>query len=261
MTRELAVLLSVGRHPASGRPRMAPADARALELALRLAGSSVTAVHAGDPDTSVLRDYLGMGLRRLTVLEVAAEANPVPALIAHMRVLAPPLLLTGVRAEGGEDSGLVPYLVAEALGHTIASDIVDLELSGDRAELLQALPRGRRRRLAAALPLVATVGMAAPMPRQSAYGRARRGEIVRLSATAPPDADRINWIERPARPRPRRLRVGTGGTVAERLAAVSQAGTGRGRVLHEPPPEDAARAILDYLVAEGIVTPDARPKP
>jgi electron transfer flavoprotein beta subunit len=102
--------------------------------------------------------------------------------------------------------------------------------------------------------------MAASKPRQSAYGRARRGEIARLPAAAPPDDDRRNWVERPARPRPRRLRLGTGGAVAERLAAVTQAGSGGGRLLIDPPPEAAAQAILDYLVAEGLLTPDARPK-
>jgi electron transfer flavoprotein alpha/beta subunit len=50
MPLDVAVLLSVGRHPASGRSRRADLDARALELALRL-GNSVRlhAIHAGDP--------------------------------------------------------------------------------------------------------------------------------------------------------------------------------------------------------------------
>jgi electron transfer flavoprotein beta subunit len=45
---KVAVLLSVGRHPASGRTRRAPLDARALELALRLPDADISAVHAGD---------------------------------------------------------------------------------------------------------------------------------------------------------------------------------------------------------------------
>src|SRR5690349_249452 len=90
---DVAVLLSIGSHPASGRPRRAPLDAQALELALRLTESGQTArihaLHAGNPDEPSLRDYLGMGLDRLEVLETAPGADPVPALIARLRELAP----------------------------------------------------------------------------------------------------------------------------------------------------------------------------
>jgi len=66
---DIAVLLSVGRHPASGRARRADLDARALELALGLADTArVHAIHAGDPQEPALREYLGMGIGRLTVL-------------------------------------------------------------------------------------------------------------------------------------------------------------------------------------------------
>ena len=40
MTIAIAVLVSVGRHPASGRARRADRDARAIELALRLSPSA-----------------------------------------------------------------------------------------------------------------------------------------------------------------------------------------------------------------------------
>src|SRR3546814_3084991 len=45
------------------------------------------------------------------------------------------------------------------------------------ALVLQALPRGQRRRLKVRLPFLATVDNAAPKPRQSAYGPARRGAL------------------------------------------------------------------------------------
>ena len=63
MAIDVAVLLSVGRHPASLRNRAAAADARALELALRLGdGVRIRALHAGDPAEPALRDYLAMGI-------------------------------------------------------------------------------------------------------------------------------------------------------------------------------------------------------
>ena len=42
-------LVSVGRHPQSGRARRAEQDGRAVELGLKLAGKNLTVVHAGNP--------------------------------------------------------------------------------------------------------------------------------------------------------------------------------------------------------------------
>ena len=159
---DIAVLLSVGSHPASGRARRAPLDAQALELALRLTESGQTAtrihaLHAGNPAEPALRDYLGMGLDRLEVLETAPGADPVPALTARLRELAPALILAGSVAEGGEDSGMVPYLIAQALNRTLVPDIVGIDVTDAEAALTQALPRGQRRLVTASPPLVATL--------------------------------------------------------------------------------------------------------
>ena len=151
---EIAVLLSVGSHPASGRARRAPLDAQALELALRLtesgqAATRIHALHAGNPSEPALRDYLGMGLDRLEVLETAPGADPVPALTARLRDLSPALILAGSVAEGGEDSGMVPYLIAQALNRTLVPDIVGIDFTDAEAALTQALPRGQRRLITA----------------------------------------------------------------------------------------------------------------
>jgi len=250
----IAVLVSVGRHPASGRARRADRDARALELALRLSPSArPLVIHAGDPREPALRDYLGMGIESLTVLDLPADADPVPALVEHLKKARPRLVLAGAGAEAGEGSGVVPYAVAAALDAAIAADIADVALAGDRLDLLQALPRGRRRRLSAALPAVVTVGSAAPPARPFAFGPARRGRIEVIKAAAAPDAERAGWRLRPARARPKRLKVASGGGAAERLRAATEVAAGRGRLLVDPPPAEAARAIWDYLLAEGIV--------
>jgi electron transfer flavoprotein beta subunit len=68
-----------------------------------------------------------------------------------------------------------------------------------------------------------------------------------------PDAERPAWELRPARVRPKRLNVASGGSAAERLRAATEIAAGRGRLLVDPPPADAARAIWDYLRDEGIV--------
>ena len=91
---DIAVLLSIGSHPASGRARRGPLDAQALELALRLVeaghATRIHALHAGNPAEPALRDYLGMGLDRLEVLETAPGADPVPALTAACAACLPP---------------------------------------------------------------------------------------------------------------------------------------------------------------------------
>ena len=238
MALDVAVLLSIGRHPTSGRSRRADLDSRALELALRLGpGVRLHAIHAGDPQEPALADYLGMGLHSLTVLKQPCDGDVLPALASHLAALKPGLILTGNNAEIGEGSGMLPYLLAREM-----------------KAALQALPRGRRRRLSAGLPALLTIDRAAPSARQSAFARARAGKLVVLDvpAVAGPKSD---VREVPARPKPKRLKLATGGSAAERLRAATEMQAGRGQLLLNPAPEEAARAIFDYLVKEGILSP------
>jgi electron transfer flavoprotein beta subunit len=257
MTLDVAVLVSRGRHPASGRARRADADARALELAMCLDPASVDVVHAGDANEAALADYLGMGIERLTVLAQSADADPMPSLVAYLEERRPALVLAGTRAERGECSGFVPYAVAEALGYGLAPGIVGMTPVDHRVELLQALPRGQRRVISAALPLVVTVDRSAPMPRQVAYVAARRGDISVVRCDEVADDERLAWERRPARRRGRRLVAAQASSAAERLAAVSEMRAGEGRLMADSAPAEAARAIRDYLVDEGIL--DAGP--
>lgn len=251
---EIAVLVSLGRHPVSGRPRRAPLDARAVELGLGLAGPALRVIHAGDPKAPALRDYLGMGLERLTVLALPAEADPLPALAGHLAEQPPDILLTGQLAESGEDSGLLPYLLAERLGWPVVGQVAEISIDGGRGRVLQGLPRGRRRALAVPLPFVAAVGGAAPAPRQSAYGPARRGRIEVIEAEKIVDQARQSWTWQPARPRPKRLKVVKGASAAERLAAATTTASGGGQVLSGLSAEQAAEQIYAYLAEEGLLT-------
>ena len=250
---KVAVLLSVGQHPASGRARRAPLDARALELALRLPDAELHAVHAGDASQAPLRDYLGMGLERLTVLAMPSGSDPFPALAAHLAALAPDIVFAGSHAEGGEDSGMLPYLIGQALGHAIVADVAEVSVVDGRASLTQALPRGRRRLIETRLPVVAIVNAAAPEPRQSAFARARRGIVERIAADAPADAFLGACEIRPWRPRPKRMRMPTGGSALDRLKAMTETKSGAGTLLIQPPAEEAARAIYDYLLEKRLI--------
>jgi electron transfer flavoprotein beta subunit len=257
MAIDVAVLLSIGRHPASGRSRRADCDARALELALRLDETvRLHAIHAGDPNEPALADYLGMGLVSLTVLSQPAGADVLPALVEHLAGLKPALVLTGGTAETGEGSGLLPYLIARTLGAALLPAIAELSLAGNAIAALQALPRGRRRRLTAPLPCVATVDHAASAARQSAFAPARRGRVDVIDLPAGPlflgDAREI-----PARAKPKRLKIVTGISAADRLRAATEIQAGRGQLIVHPPADKAAETIFEYLVDEGILAAPA----
>lgn len=261
MTRpEVVVLVSCGRHPVSGRPRRPPGDARAVELGLRLAGPhGLQIVHAGDPDDPALRDYLGMGLPELQVLETPAAADVAPVLGHWLLQAAAGLVLTGNRAECGPGSGCLPYSLARHTGAVIADGVVALTPEADGYRLIQALPGGRRRALRAAAPLLAVVSPAAPAPRPVAFGPARRGRIrVRAPAVAAPPEPVVT--RRPARQGPRRLRVLRGLSAEERMRAASGGGNDRhGRLYSGMSAAEAARLIHQQLIAWGVLDATTAP--
>jgi electron transfer flavoprotein beta subunit len=122
--------------------------------------------------------------------------------------------------------------------------------------VVQALPGGRRRRLAVPLPFVASVGAAGPAPRLSAFAKARRGRVTVQPADAARDP-RHDWPVRPARTRPRRIAApAASGNAASRLDAILGAGRGAAsdsKALVDLTPDAAAGAILDFLTREGLL--------
>lgn len=270
-TLRVLVLVSVGCHPVSGRTCRASLDAQALELALGIPGAQVDVVHVGDPTEPALREYLGMGPAQLTVLGSAEPAtDALSQLVPYICQHAPDLVLCGERAEWGEASGMVPYLLAEQLGCPLLPHIVALEAQAgeeatDALKLTQALPRGQRRQLAVAAPAVVTVSSAAPAARQSAFVRARDGEIHCPAVTreitdiARSEADGLarepaSWPQRPAKKRPKPLKVHHGKSAAERMkAAIAVTTRQEGQVLEGGSPQQAAAAILALLRQKGVV--------
>jgi electron transfer flavoprotein beta subunit len=193
-----------------------------------------------------------MGLERLTVLEIAPDADPLPALTAHALATAPDLILCGAQGDVGEASGFLPYALAQAIAAPIAPGICGVTFEARQARLVQALPRGRRRSLAVIPPLVATVGPGAPDPRPSAFARARRGrlEVIPDIAGGPqPPRGEI----RPARQRPKALAGASGLTGEARLQALLEGPNRGGGVVEGLAAADAADRLLAYLVREGVI--------
>ncbi|MBJ9977043.1 electron transfer flavoprotein subunit beta [Pseudomonas sp. S75] len=255
MSTKVISLVSIGAHPSSGRARRAEQDSRAVELGLQLAGTDLQVVHAGNPAEQALRGYLGMGLEHLDVLEQPAGADVLGVLGDYLRDAGAQMVLTGSQAETGEGSGMLPFLLAEKLGWPLVVGLAEVEsIENGTAQVLQALPRGQRRRLKVRLPLLATVDNAAPKPRQSAFGPARRGVLAARDVTVVEDEVLEGDALQPARPRPKRLKVIKAKSGADRMkAATAKASGGGGKVLKDVSPQEGAEAILKLLVEEGVL--------
>jgi len=259
MKLNVMALVSIGLHPASHRPRRADHDARAVELGLQLAGSRLQVLHAGNSEEPALRSYLGMGLGpgRLTVLEQPTNADVLPTLAHYIEQSGDiHLVLTGSQAETGEGSGLLPFLLAEQLGWPLVTGLVEVEnIHNGWTQILQALPRGQRRRLDVRLPLVASVDGSAPTARQSAFGLARRrGHIGIRPLKSTPDTLLTTSTLQPAKQRPKRLKVIKAKTGADRMrAATAKLSGSSGKVLTGLSPPESAQAICKVLQEEGVL--------
>lgn len=248
-------LISVGKHPQSGRERRAEQDGRAVELGMNLASDNLTVLHAGDPQQQALRSYAGMGLKSIRVLQLDSAADAVVPLGNYLQQHGPDIVLTGIRAESGESSGMVPYQLAEQLGWPLVPRIADIvDVKDGVAEVLQALPRGQRRALKVRLPFVASVDNAAQEARQSAYGPASRALMDLQAVESATDDVRAAWEEAPARKRPKRLKVVKAKTAAERFKAATAKSQGDGgKVMKNEPAAEQAQAIFDLLIEEGVL--------
>ncbi|MDO6561936.1 electron transfer flavoprotein subunit beta [Amphritea sp. 1_MG-2023] len=254
----IATLVSVGKHPQSGRVRRADQDSRAVELGLRLTADNpagLTVLHAGDPAEPSLRSYAGMGLAAIKVLQLDPAADAVAPLGEQLQQCGADIVLTGVRAESGEGSGMLPYQLAEKLGWPIVPRVADIvAVQEGVAEVLQALPRGQRRAIKVRLPFIASIDTAAPAARQSAFGPAQRAEMRVSVIPAETDTVRQSWDEAVAKKRPKRLKVIKAKTAAERFkAATAKSQSEGGRIMKQEAVDEQAQAILDLLIEEGVL--------
>jgi electron transfer flavoprotein beta subunit len=246
---KIAVLVSVARHPVSGRPMRSAADAAALELACTLASpASLTVVHAGICEADELRDYLGLGAPAVELMKLSAGQDAVAVLAA--RLAGYDIVICGNRADGQDASGLFPYLLAERMRMPLVSDVLEATLQDRRLTLRQFLPKGLRRRLQAQTPVVLAVHPRAPQTRQFAYARAVAGRITEgrangLFATSAVPVWQSEAITR--RPRPLQAKVVQSGH-SRMLGAIGDSSGGRaGEVVKQGNAVEKAQVLLAYL--------------
>ncbi|CAB3789501.1 hypothetical protein LMG28614_02906 [Paraburkholderia ultramafica] len=261
---KIAVLVSVGRHPVSGTARYSRNDAAALTMALSLAkahDATLDVLHAGDPANPALQEYLALGARAVEVLEIAdtpaSQADAVALLAARLRGYD--LVLTGTRAEGAFDSGMLPYRVAHALEIALVGAAVDLSLRDGCAEVRQFMPKGVRRRVEVQLPALIAVHPLANAAPTYAYARLREGSVVRLAASQSAttsharNPDDHAWSVRPATAKPVRLAAAEKRSGHARMLSATTTESRGGSVVIEGSSVEKAQVILAYLREHQLV--------
>ena len=265
---KIAVLVSVGRHPVSGTARYSRNDAAALTIALSLAkthGATLDVLHAGDPSNPALREYLALGARTVEVLEVPTTPEWQGDAIAPLttRLRGYDLVLTGTRAEGAFDSGMLPYRIANALDMPLVGSAVDLTLRDGCAEVRQFMPKGLRRRVEVQLPALIAVHPMANTAPSYAYARLREGTIRPVAADTPgsPDAgspraaspDDLAWTTHPATAKPVRLAAAEKRSGHARMLSATTTESRGGSVVIEGSSVEKAQVILAYLREHQLV--------
>ena len=265
---KIAVLVSVGRHPVSGVARYSRNDAAALTIALTLAkthnathDATLDVLHAGDPSNPALQEYLALGARSVEVLQVARESelHADPASLLAARLQGYDLVLTGTRAEGAFDSGMLPYRLANALDMPLVGAAVDITLRDGCAQVRQFMPKGLRRRVEVQLPALIAVHPLANAAPSYAYARLREGTIragaARSAAGAAPatPADDRSWTIRAASAKPVRLAAAEKRSGHARMLSATTTESRGGSVVIEGSSVEKAQVILAYLREHQLV--------
>lgn len=247
---KIAALVSVGRNPVSGAARASRNDVLALDAARALT-AEVSVLHAGDPAAVALLDYLAYGAASVEVLALPPGTDALAPLV--QRLGGYDLVLCGQRAEAGEGSGMLPYLLAKALNMPVVTAALDLTLLGDEAEIVQFLPKGKRRVVRVALPAVIALHPLAPRSPRYVYASRRAGRLHTSPALVPSPLPASPWRAEPAIKKPLKLKPPeTRQGHARMVSAIASESKG-GAVVREGGATEKARAILEYLRANRLI--------
>ncbi len=262
------VLLSLAKHPLSGKEICSPNDLRALSLVTE-AFPDFSALHVGAPGHPALHTYLGYGIPALDVIKTEKTDETVHSLAEYLSKNKPALVVAGMRALGGIGSGLLPYMLAERLGYPLISGIVSIKESAGKLHCSQYLPKGRRRDFTVAPPLFVTVHPRAFQKIQYVWARQHKGEIREVSfnnsnPTGTRTADSAsfnsplsaNWHYAPAQKKRARLSVRSNRSGFERMQRAISLQTGGGNILKEGDARAKAQFVYNILKERKVCTSD-----
>ena len=254
MIKRIAALVSTAKHPSSGVARHCRNDSLAMAIGLNLAkqaSAHMQIMHAGKPGNPALADYLALGAMQIDVIET--ENNIVESLARRLQDTD--LILTGSRAESGDASGLLPYLLAEKLNLPLVAHALEVKLVADKAEILQFLPKGKRRLVSVQLPAVVMVHPLAAVDLHYAFAKQITGEIVTLRAILPAiqpalppaNASKVETQSKVENRKSIKLKTPENKTGHERLLAAITSENKGGTVVIDGNSVEKAQVILNYL--------------
>ena len=256
--QSIAALVSASLHPVSGEPRHCRNDSLAMTLGLQLAesvGAEIKVLHAGDENNPALPNYLALNAKKIDVISVARGTNILDSLATNLANTD--LILTGSRAENGEDSGLVPYLLAAKLNVSLVANALAIKPIENGIEVLQFLPKGKRRSVIVKLPAVVVVHPLAPIELRVAYAQQVSGQIVAHSAEDQSNtrsSKKIQWQIQAALSKPKKLKAQENKSGHERMLAYIASENKGGAVVNEGSSVEKAQVILTYLREHHLIS-------
>ncbi len=256
--QSIAALISAGLHPVSGEPRHCRNDSLAMTLGLELAelvSAQIKVLHAGDKHNPALPNYLALNAKKIDVISVATDANIVDSLATHLANTD--LILTGSRAEDGEDSGLLPYLLAAKLNIPLVASALAIKPIKNGIEVLQFLPKGKRRSVTVKLPAVVVVHPLAPIELHFAYAQQVSGQIVAHTAENQLNTSTsklIQWQIQAATNKPKKLKAQENKSGHERMLSAIASENKGGAVVNEGSSVEKAQVVLAYLREHHLIS-------
>ena len=254
----IATLVSAGLHPVSGEPRHCRNDSLAMTLGLQLAasvGAEIKILHAGDENNLALPNYLALNAKKIDIISVASGANIVDSLATNLANTD--LILTGTRAEDGEDSGLLPYLLAAKLNIPLVANALAIKPIENGIEILQFLPKGKRRSVTVKLPAVVVVHPLAPIELRFAFAQQVSGQIVAHTAenqSNTSNSKQTQWQIQAAVSKPKKLKAQENKSGHERMLAYIASENKGGAVVNEGSSVEKAQVILTYLREHHLIS-------
>jgi electron transfer flavoprotein beta subunit len=249
-----------------------PADLEALEVALNLGPSSVTAVALGPKRVEDgLRVALSMGASRaIRVWDHGLEGGDVCSdarlWSRVLEILRPGLVVAGSRlADRGDEPSAA--LAGARLGLPVVNAAVSCRISGASAEVLRKGDRGARQRITVPMPCVVLFEAGSAIPRYPDTEAFLAACAAEVELWGLPELDLPPWEvgEEGARlrpdgvsfPRPQPIRAATPAAdlpAPERVAALLSGGIkARAGVMHFESADETAQRLLQIIRREGLV--------